>query len=106
MSIQLDVLVEVAPFSRRYVVRVIAGVEEEDHLYPCHHCGRGQTRKIQLIALSVTRVTTDRGLMPSLLTWLDAVYEAEEQLGAGKPVCINCWDEAELHRLAYLARKP
>lgn len=91
MAVFLTAVVEHPVDAKRYAVELTVDVEEEESMSPCFWCDCYQARCVVIIATRVWRY--NNGVVyPSLLKRMDIVYETEERLGAGRPVCIRCWD--------------
>jgi len=106
MALEMQVLVELPISRKRFVVEAIVGPDEKPSLFSCFECGRQPTRAVRMHAFLVWRSQNKHRVAPGMLTWMEAVYEAEEQLGVGKPVCMRCWDESIAPQLAYRAKMP
>lgn len=106
MALEMQVLVEHPISRKRYVVEAIVGVDDEECPFPCFECEATPTRPVRIRPLMVWRSQNKDKVMPSVLSWMEAVYQAEERLGDGRPVCMKCWDEVVAPKLWYLAKMP
>jgi len=103
MAVFLTAVVEASVGAKRYAVDLTVDVEEEESLCPCFWCDAKNARRVVIDATRVWQFQNGRIIYPALLKWMDAVYEAEERLGAGRPVCIRCWDSKLLPYIRHRA---
>lgn len=106
MALEMQVLVELPVSRRRFVVEVVVGPGDEIEGAACFECEGGPCRAVRMRAMNVWRTLNKQRVSPSLLQWMDAVYEAQDRLGEGMPVCMTCWDEVTVPKLWHLAKMP
>lgn len=96
MAISLTAVVEALVGTKRYAVDLTVDVENNVTHCPCFWCGSFDARRVVIKAHRVWRSENGRIIEPGLVRWMDAVYAAEDRLGHGRPVCVQCWDHVLL----------